>query len=123
MPELAEVRIFKALGDASRLRALLALTREELCVCQIVELLQLAPSTVSKHLQVLREAGLILSRKKGRWVHYRLNDQAERGVAVEAVKIAVDSLADTAEIRSDRKRLDEILKIDPEVLCERQKKR
>lgn len=45
---------------------------KELCVCHIVEALALAPSTVSKHLSILEHAGLIETRKKGRWVHCRL---------------------------------------------------
>ena len=59
--------ITNALADESRLRALMALTRGRLCVCQIADLLQLAPSTVSKHLSILRQGGLVESQKKGRW--------------------------------------------------------
>ena len=47
----------------------------ELCVCQIVELLGLAPSTVSKHLAILKQARLVDSRKEGRWMFYRLADE------------------------------------------------
>jgi len=61
-----EVKALKALGDETRIRAVLALRDNELCVCQIVELLELAPSTVSKHLQILKEAGLwSLGRRAG----------------------------------------------------------
>ena len=64
--------ITNALADESRVRALMALTGGQLCVCQIAELLQLAPSTVSKHLYILRQGGLVESRKKGRWIFYSL---------------------------------------------------
>jgi DNA-binding transcriptional ArsR family regulator len=64
--------IANALGDKSRLRTVLALTRGKLCVCQIAELLQLAPSTVSKHLSILKEADLVETEKSGRWVYYSL---------------------------------------------------
>ena len=64
--------VTKALSDPSRVRILLALRRRELCVCQITELFGFAPSTMSKHLSVLHQAGLILSRKAERWVYYRL---------------------------------------------------
>ena len=57
--------ITKALSDPNRVRILLSLRRGELCVCQITELFGLATSTVSKHLSILSEAGLILSRKTG----------------------------------------------------------
>ncbi|HSW02527.1 MAG TPA: metalloregulator ArsR/SmtB family transcription factor [Sedimentisphaerales bacterium] len=59
----------KAMADGNRLRVLMALTGGELCVCQIVELLQLAPSTVSKHMSILRQAGLVEGRKDGRWMY------------------------------------------------------
>ena len=56
--------VTKALADESRVRALIALTSGPLCVCQIAELLQLAPSTVSKHLAILRLGGLVESEKR-----------------------------------------------------------
>ena len=73
MTELASiVRIGLALSDSTRVRLLHALRGGELCVCQLIELVGLSPSTVSKHLSILRDAGLVDSRKDGRWVHYRL---------------------------------------------------
>lgn len=66
------VRVTKALGDVQRLRILSLLERGELCVCQIIEVLGLAPSTVSKHLSLLSAAGLLEMRKEGRWAYYRL---------------------------------------------------
>lgn len=65
------VTVAKALSDPSRVRILCALRDRELCVCQVVELLDLATSTVSKHMAILRQAGLVESRKDGRWVYYR----------------------------------------------------
>ena len=63
----------KALADENRVRVLLFLRDgKELCLCQIVEMLGLAPSTVSKHMAVLYQAGLVESRKEGRWIYYRL---------------------------------------------------
>ena len=64
--------ITRALSDKNRVRALMALRGRELCVCQIIELLSLAPSTVSKHMQVLRQARLVECRKDGRWIYYSL---------------------------------------------------
>ena len=66
------IEITKAISDPNRVRILMALRAGELCVCRIIELLQLAPSTVSKHLTILKRAGLIEGRKEGRWMHYRL---------------------------------------------------
>ena len=68
----------KAMADENRVRILMALrTVDELCVCHINELLGLAPSTVSKHLFLLRNSRLLTARKEGRWIYYRLNNDAE----------------------------------------------
>lgn len=68
------LNITKALSDENRVRALMMLAGGELCVCQIIEMLGLAPSTVSKHMSILRLAGLVETRKEGRWIYYRLAD-------------------------------------------------
>ena len=104
----------KALSDENRLRALMALGRGELCVCQIVELLDLAPSTVSKHMSVLLHADLVERRKQGRWIYYRL---AEGERSAELIAWLQRHLADDAALRNDRARLEEIVAIDPEKLC------
>ena len=117
-----EVTALRALGDESRLRAALALQEGELCVCQIVELLNLAPSTVSKHLHILKDAGIVHSRKKGRWVYYRLSIDDARGVPGTALQMILDSARDTDAATADRQRLRAIIKLDPDELCEIQKK-
>jgi DNA-binding transcriptional ArsR family regulator len=112
----AVVDIAKALADTSRVRALAALRRRELCVCQITELLELAPSTVSKHMAVLRRAGLVESAKQGRWVHYRRPSRPAAAVrnALEWVDATVTRDPAT---RDDARRLKEILEIPLEDLC------
>jgi ArsR family transcriptional regulator len=112
--------ITKALADRNRLRALLALSDRELCVCQIIEMLGLAPSTVSKHMHILRQAHLVEARKGGRWVHYRLAGRDAGRPVKEAIKWTLRSLAEAPEIRKDAKKLEAILKMDPERLCKKQ---
>ena len=68
-----KTKIFKALSDQNRLRILKALQTKVLCVCEIRELLQLANSTVSQHLKILKEAGFIAEQKEGKWVNYKIN--------------------------------------------------
>ncbi|MDF1551452.1 MAG: metalloregulator ArsR/SmtB family transcription factor [Deferrisomatales bacterium] len=63
--------LLKSTADESRLRILFLLEAGELCVCDIQEVLGLAQSTVSRHLQVLEEAGLIQARRQGLWKYYR----------------------------------------------------
>jgi ArsR family transcriptional regulator, arsenate/arsenite/antimonite-responsive transcriptional repressor len=117
------IRITKALADPNRVRVVLALKRQELCVCQISELFQLAPSTISKHLSILHHARLIESRKTERWVYYRLPGK-EAPVAVrEAIDWVQKSLAKSPEAEADRRKLDKILKIAPTTICKRQNRR
>ncbi|HEU0040082.1 MAG TPA: metalloregulator ArsR/SmtB family transcription factor, partial [Verrucomicrobiae bacterium] len=101
--------ITKALADPNRVRVLLALDGAELCVCQLVELFGLAPSTVSKHLSILQHAGLIVSRKTERWVYCRLPGRQAAVVVREAVDWVQKSLAGTPQASEDRKKLKQIL--------------
>lgn len=111
--------ITKALSDPNRVRILLSLRGGELCVCQITELLDLATSTISKHLSILSRAGLILSRKTERWVYYRLPDKSAPVAVREALDWVLKSLGKTAEATADAAKLKKILKLDPVELCRR----
>ncbi len=115
--------ITKALADESRLRIIMALRRGELCVCRITELLELAPSTVSKHVSILRQAGLIESRKDGRWVFYRLADGGSAPGAKKALRLTIESLERDGGIQADERRLRQILKIPPEEICKKRCKK
>lgn len=114
------VRTTKALADAGRLRILGALKEGELCVCQLIELLDLAPSTVSKHLSILRNARLIESRKQGRWMYYRLAEKDAPVQILTALEWVFQSMNDISQFMEDKQRLAKILEIDPEILCRRQ---
>ena len=65
--------VSRSIADTTRVRILKMLEPGELCVCQITAILGLAPATVSKHLSLLKMAGLLSQRKDGRWVFYRLS--------------------------------------------------
>jgi len=100
------MNITKALADVNRVRILTALDgRDELCVCQLIDMLQLAPSTVSKHLFILRNARLIMGRKEGRWMYYRLNTEDGPQVVKEAIDWVVRSVVDVPVIHEDMERL------------------
>ena len=114
------MNITKALADENRVRTLLALRKGELCVCQITELFGLAPSTVSKHLSILFQAGLVESRKDGRWIYYKLPDQHAPVEVREAIDWVEKALADNPNVLEDNKHLKKILKQDPAELCKRQ---
>ncbi len=71
------INIFKALSDKNRLRILKMLQIKPLCVCEITEVLQLATSTVSQHLSILKKASFISEDREGRWVNYKINQRPE----------------------------------------------
>jgi ArsR family transcriptional regulator, arsenate/arsenite/antimonite-responsive transcriptional repressor len=109
--------ITKALADEQRVRMLLALRRGELCVCQIVALVGLATSTVSKHMSILKQARLVESRKEGRWIYYRLPSDHRPRVVQKAIDWVFEHLADDARIEQDQQRLEGICRVDPQDLC------
>jgi len=114
------IGITKALSDPTRLRVLCALRSRELCVCQVTELLQLAPSTVSKHLSLLQQAGLVTSRKDERWVYYRWPDGDAPVRVREALDWVSKALRRNPQVEADRQQLKAILKLNPSDLCKRQ---
>ena len=73
--------VLKAIADPSRLEILELLSPEVRCNCHLQEVLNLAPNLLSYHLKVLREAGLIEGRKRGRWVDYSLTTDARALIA------------------------------------------
>jgi DNA-binding transcriptional ArsR family regulator len=116
------ILIAKALSDKNRLRALTALRGGELCVCQIIELLGLAPSTVSKHMSVLKQAGLVAGRKEERWMYYRLPPAGEMSEMIRgAINWIFKALESDKLICQDIKILAKILKQNPSSLCKMQR--
>ena len=107
----------KALSDENRVRALMMLSRGELCVCQLIEMLGLAPSTVSKHISILRQARLVEARKQGRWMYYRLPDEDSPKVALQAIEWVKSSLIRDKRIRADAKEVKRVCRMDKEQLC------
>ena len=108
--------IAKALSDENRLRALMAVRGQELCLCQLIELLGLAPSTVSKHLAVLLDAGLVTRRKQGRWVYFQLNANDSEPATVQAIAWITENLQDDPAIREDERAVERLRECDLEEL-------
>jgi DNA-binding transcriptional ArsR family regulator len=107
----------KAVADESRARVLLFLREDELCVCQVIEMLRLAPSTVSKHLSILHRAGLIEARKEGRWNYYRLSKHSANPTVRETIHWAQKCLDGTPFVAEDAERLKRVRKMDMKRLC------
>jgi DNA-binding transcriptional ArsR family regulator len=110
-------QIARAIADPSRIRILKLLEAEELCVCQITAVLGLAPATVSKHLSLLRQAGLIAQRKSGRWVYYRLADRSANPYAPVVRDLLAGVLGGDEIIAADRQRLVRVKQVPVERLC------
>ncbi len=111
------LNITKALSDENRVRALMMLCGGELCVCQIIEMLSLAPSTVSKHMSILKQAGLVQTRKEGRWIYYRLVD-SDSQIADGIIIWLKNNLKDTQRVLEDIEQLGRTQKKSKDELCE-----
>ena len=106
----------KALSDGTRVRALVALRGGELCLCHLVGLLELAPSTVSKHLDLLVRAGLVARRKDGRWAYFQLAGRTASPVARQALHWVLEALGDDPTVAHDVTRLADLRCRDPKEL-------
>jgi ArsR family transcriptional regulator len=109
--------VAKALADENRVRVLVFLGDGELCLCQVVEMLGLAPSTVSKHMAVLHQAGLVESRKEGRWMYYRLAGRGAPPCVRSAIRWVRQCLDKDPQALADAKRLGKVCKMSKEDLC------
>jgi len=99
------VTILKALADPVRLRLFYLLSLgNEICVCHLTEALELPQSTISRHLAVLRHAGLVSTRRDGKWIHYRMTDETSESLAT----FVESNLDDTQQ--ADARRLSNTLK-------------
>ena len=96
--------VFRALSDRTRLRILNLLRAGELCVCDLVDVLDVPQPTASRHLAYLRRAGLVLARKEGLWHYYRLSPCTSQFHEKLLVCLAVSESLEP-ELARDRKRL------------------
>lgn len=97
-------RLFRALGDPTRLRIVALLSHGELCVCHLEQALGLTQPTVSRHLAVLRAAGVVAVRRDGSWVHYRLCDQVDKAAERQLTSI-VESFAERKALAREAAKL------------------
>lgn len=100
-----EAAIFKALSDPTRLRlAVLLAVQGETCVCKLTEALDAPQFRVSRHLAVLRAAGIVTARREGAWMHYKLAD-AQTKLETYLQDCFRECLQTTKTARADLKRL------------------
>ncbi len=102
------INVLKALSDETRLRILNLLYDQELCVCDIMEVLQITQTKASRHLGYMKNAGLVTDRKQAQWVHYSLI-RHEDGKFIEA--LVENNLRADAAYQEDLRRYAEWIKV------------
>ena len=96
--------LFRALADPIRLRLLHLIAGREICVCFLVEILDMSQPKISRHLAYLRRAGLVAARNDGKWVHYRVVEPKDE-TAAEILRATLRRLRERPEMRRDAERL------------------
>jgi arsenate reductase/ArsR family transcriptional regulator len=104
----------KAASDPTRVRILKMLEGGEMCVCQVIAVLALSQSTVSKHLFLLRAAGFVRDRKDRKWIYYALATDSENPFAARVLKSLRKWLKDDPVIRADAERVARARELGPE---------
>jgi ArsR family transcriptional regulator len=99
--------LFKALADQTRLRLISLIGDSEVCVCFLVAILKSSQPKISRHLAYLRRAGLVASRREGKWMHYRLSAPPDDHAAGIFREVRV-SLAEHPELQRDREKLEQV---------------
>ncbi len=102
------IKVTKALSDPTRVKILKMLQKKMLCVCEIQAALDRAQSTISKHLKILEDAGLITYEKDGLWVNYNLADGTQSPYAASLIGNMRHWLEDDPEIKDIMVKLPEI---------------
>jgi ArsR family transcriptional regulator len=109
-----KTKLFKSLSDPNRLRIIKMLQIKPLCVCEITDVLQLATSTVSRHLSILKETGFIIEQKDGKWVNYMINPQPDDPRISSIISTLDFWIADKKTIEADKVK---VTKVDRYVVC------
>ena len=97
------VAIARALADPTRVRIVAALRKGELCVCELVDGLDISQSSLSSHLQICRQAGVVATRKESRWIYYSLSTRY--GALIERIFSELPTVGNDESLRSDARRL------------------
>lgn len=82
----AAIKMFKALSDETRLRIYLLLLQGELCVCELVNILNMEQSRISHSVRILKEAGLVVNRREGKWIIYAVSPETENNRIIQSLK-------------------------------------
>jgi len=111
--------VLKAMADPTRVRILKLLEAGEMCVCQVVAVLELSQGTISKHLSLLKMAGLVKERQEKKWVYYALDGPQDSLYAEKMVATLKGWLNDDPIVARDRKREALARELGPVNICDR----
>ncbi len=109
--------VMKSVADPTRLRILKLLEGGELCVCQMIAVLELGQSTVSRHLSLLRMSGLVKERREKKWIHYSLDGSGRSAFPRQILHCLKGWLNDDPVVVRDRDREAVAREIGPERIC------
>lgn len=105
------IRVFKALSDETRIRLLKLLQQRELCVCELMQALNMTQPRVSRNLRILKDAGLVKDRREGLWVHYSLDESSFNVFAGQMLKLLKDWLNDDETVNKDMENLKKAVRL------------
>lgn len=106
------VRVFKALSDPTRVRILKLLLREkDLCVCEIMQALDISQTRASRNLGILKEAGFLRDERRGFWVHYSIEDEFSNSYCGEIAGLLRNWLEENEVVQGDEERLKRAVKL------------
>ena len=105
------IKVFKALSDETRIRLLKLLQQRELCVCELMQALNMTQSRVSRNLGILKDAGLVQDRREGLWVHYSLNEESFNAYAEPLLELLKEWANDDRAVMDDLKSLSKAVKL------------
>jgi len=97
-------QLFRALADRTRLRLINLMAGQEICVCYLVEVIDAPQPKISRHLAYLRRAGIVLARRDGKWMHYKLAFPPDR-YAAAILRTTIEGLRQNRELQADFRRL------------------
>ena len=112
------IRVFRALSDETRIRILkLLLEHDSLCVCEIMQALDISQTRASRNLSILRDVGFLKDERKGVWIHYSINREAVNKYCLPIASLLKNWLNDNKKIIEDRERLSKTVKLSEKSGC------
>ena len=104
------VKILKALSESTRLRIVILLLERDLCVCELLFILDMEQSRISHHLRILRDAELTEDIRNGKWIIYRIPGQIKKGLTLLLNQFFGEDLHQSEQVQRDKTRLQLCLK-------------